>query len=278
MRLLESSAVAVPVVAGWLKPVILLPTSALSGLTPLQLEMILAHELAHVRRRDPLVNALQHLVETALFYHPAVWWVSRVMRQERESCCDDIATRLCGDPLAYAETLARLERLRSPGPLVLAGSGGRLKNRIERLVGVQGKPSGSPLVTFGLALGLVCSLGVAGVLAQSGGMTPDVSPVASPTLPERSLWVDILGDVTFTDDYKNIADVGEDGLFVLEERRNGEPYRLLIIMGERGGPIETRISGEDIRMLTDSGVDPSTFRPKREPLTSRGETLQRSKA
>ncbi len=235
VRLLESRAVAVPVVAGWLKPVILLPSSALSGLTPLQLEMILAHELAHVRRRDPLVNALQHLVETALFYHPAVWWVSHVMRQERESCCDDVATRLCGDPLAYAETLARLERLRSPGPLVLAGSGGRLKNRIERLVGVQGKPSGSPLVTFGLAVGLVCFLGVAGVMAQSGRMTPNASHVASPTLPERSLWVDILGDVSFTDDYKYIADVGEDGLFVLEERRNGQPYRLLVVTGNGDG-------------------------------------------
>ena len=239
VRLLESSAVAVPVVAGWLKPVILLPTSALSGLTPLQLEMILAHELAHVRRRDPLVNALQHLVETALFYHPAVWWVSRVMRQERESCCDDVAARLCGDPLAYVETLARLERLRSPGPLVLAGSGGRLKRRIERLVGVQGQPAGSPLVTFGLAFGLVCSLGVAGVMAQSGGMTPDASPVASPTLSERSLWVDILGDVTFTDDYLGVADVGEDGVFVLEERRNGQPYRLLIVIGEGNIPFQT---------------------------------------
>ena len=100
--------------------------------------MILAHELAHVRRRDPLVNALQHLVETALFYHPAVWWVSHVMRGERESCCDDVATKLCGNPLAYAETLARLERLRGPGPLVLAGSGGRRRPVIERLLGVQG--------------------------------------------------------------------------------------------------------------------------------------------
>ena len=175
VRLLESRAVAVPVVAGLLKPVILLPTSALTGLSPLQLEMILAHELAHVRRRDPLVNGLQHLVETALFYHPAVWWVSSVVREEREACCDAVATRLCGDPLAYAETLARLERLRGPGPLVLAASGGRLKTRIERLLGLRRTPTGSPLVTFGLALGLVGVLGVAGVLAQSGG-TADTPP------------------------------------------------------------------------------------------------------
>ena len=250
VRLLESRAVAVPVVAGLLKPVILLPTSALTGLSPLQLEMILAHELAHVRRRDPLVNALQHLVETALFYHPAVWWVSNVVREEREACCDNVATRLCGNPLAYAETLARLERLRGPGPLVLAASGGRLKARIERLLGLRSAPTGSPLVTFGLALGLVGVLGVAGVLAQSGGATFDASPV-SPTLPERSLWVDILGDVTFTDDYLGVAAVGVNGLFVLEERRNGEPYRLLIVLDERGGPV--RVSGEEMGIMNGSG-------------------------
>ena len=234
VRLLESRAVAVPVVAGLLKPVILLPTSALTGLSPLQLEMILAHELAHVRRRDPLVNALQHLVETALFYHPAVWWVSNVVREEREACCDAVATRLCGNPLAYAETLARLERLRGPGPLVLAASGGRLKARIERLLGLRSAPTGSPLVTFGLALGLVGLLGVAGVMAQSGGATLDASPV-SPTLPERSLWVNILGDVTFTDDYSGVADVGVNGLFVLEERLNSKPYRLLVVTGNGDG-------------------------------------------
>ena len=84
------------------------------------------------------------------------------------------------------------------------------------------------MVTFGLALGLVGMLGVAGVLAQSSGATFDASP-DSLELPERSLWVDILGDVTFIDNYSDIADVGENGLFVLEERRNLQPYRLLII-------------------------------------------------
>ncbi len=80
VTLLESGRVDVPTVIGWIRPVILLPASALSGLAPQQLEAILAHELAHVRRHDYVVNLLQTLVETVLFYHPAVWWLSRRIR------------------------------------------------------------------------------------------------------------------------------------------------------------------------------------------------------
>ena len=95
--------VEVPTVIGWLRPVVLMPASALSGMGPQQLEAILAHELAHIRRHDYLVNLLQTVVETLLFYHPAVWWLSGRIRVERENCCDDLAVSLCGDPYAYAE-------------------------------------------------------------------------------------------------------------------------------------------------------------------------------
>src|SRR5688572_14874653 len=84
VRIVESAAVEVPTVLGWLKPMVLVPTSALAGLSPAQLEAVLAHELAHVRRHDYAVNVLQTIVETLLFYHPAVWWVSRQIRIERE--------------------------------------------------------------------------------------------------------------------------------------------------------------------------------------------------
>ena len=71
---------------GWLKPVVLLPAAAMSGLTPTQIEALLAHELAHVRRHDYLVNLLQSVVETLALLSPGVWWVSRQMRAEREHC------------------------------------------------------------------------------------------------------------------------------------------------------------------------------------------------
>ena len=105
-----------PTVIGWLRPVVLLPVAALANLTPDQVQAILAHELAHVRRHDFVVNLLQTIAETLLFYHPAVWWLSHRIRVEREHCCDDIAVEVCGDPVGYAEaltTLAAWARLRA---------------------------------------------------------------------------------------------------------------------------------------------------------------------
>jgi beta-lactamase regulating signal transducer with metallopeptidase domain len=136
VRLYESALVGVPTVIGWVRPLVLLPASALTGLSPQQLELILAHELAHVRRYDYLVNLLQTAVETLLFYHPAVWWVSHRMRVEREHCCDDLAVLACGNPGRYARALADLEGLCSDAPaLAMAASGGSLFERVARLVG-----------------------------------------------------------------------------------------------------------------------------------------------
>ena len=135
VKLLESLIVEVPAVIGALRPVILVPASAITGLTPQQLEVLLAHELAHVRRYDYLVNVVQCVIETLLFYHPAVWWVSRRVRDEREHCCDDLVVQVCGDPRLYASALLRMERIRSATPrLALAATGGSLVHRIRRLL------------------------------------------------------------------------------------------------------------------------------------------------
>ncbi len=137
VRLLESLLIEVPAVIGWLRPVVLVPASALTGLTPQQLEVLLAHELAHVRRYDYLVNVIQCVIETLLFYHPAVWWVSRRIREEREHCCDDLVVALCGDPHLYATALVGMERLRPATPrlaLAATGGGGSLLKRVRRLI------------------------------------------------------------------------------------------------------------------------------------------------
>ena len=135
--LLKSALVEVPTVIGWFRPVILLPAATLTGLTPGQVEAILAHELAHVRRLDYLVNAFQCLVETLMFYHPVAWWISRCIREERENCCDDLVIEVCGDRLGYARALATLEGLRAELPeLAFAASGGSLLTRIRRLLGL----------------------------------------------------------------------------------------------------------------------------------------------
>src|SRR5207237_4946041 len=114
-HVVESALVDVPTVVGWLRPAILLPIAALASLSPEQVEAILAHELAHIRRHDYAVNVLQTFAETLLFYHPAVWWVSKRIRVEREHCCDDVAVAVCGDAVCYAEALATLEHGPSEG-------------------------------------------------------------------------------------------------------------------------------------------------------------------
>ncbi len=114
VHVLQSTLVKVPVATGYFRPVILLPVSIVSGLPIAQLEAILAHELAHIRRYDYLINLLQTLVETLFFYHPAVWWMSRLIRCERENCCDDIAVAVTGNRIEYGRALLALEELRGP--------------------------------------------------------------------------------------------------------------------------------------------------------------------
>ncbi|MDB5299187.1 MAG: Regulatory sensor-transducer, BlaR1/MecR1 family, partial [Phycisphaerales bacterium] len=137
VRLRVCARVHVPAVMGWLRPVILIPAAALTDLTPQQLEALLLHELAHVRRHDYVVNLIQTAAETLLFYHPAIWWASRVVRQERENCCDDLAARACGSRVVYARALAAMEELRAvPSRLALAARGGVLLQRVRRIVGL----------------------------------------------------------------------------------------------------------------------------------------------
>ena len=138
--IMESAMVQVPTVVGWLKPLILLPASALTGLSGEQIEAILAHELAHIKRCDYLVNICQTVVEILGFYHPAVWWVSHEIRAERENCCDDIAVSICNDRVCYAKALTTMEEIRAGQPaLAIAASGGSLFSRIRRLLGKDGK-------------------------------------------------------------------------------------------------------------------------------------------
>jgi uncharacterized protein (TIGR03435 family) len=107
-----------------------------AGLSEAQIVALLAHELAHIRRCDYLVNILQTVIETVLFYHPAVWWVGRQMRLGREHCCDDMAVAVCGSAFEYASALAEMEQIRDriPAP-ALAATGGDLLGRIRRVLG-----------------------------------------------------------------------------------------------------------------------------------------------
>ncbi|HEY2946103.1 MAG TPA: M56 family metallopeptidase [Vicinamibacteria bacterium] len=208
VRLCESALVEVPTVIGWLRPVVLLPLSTLAGLSPAQLEALLAHELAHVRRFDYLVNLIQTFGETLLFYHPAVWWVSHRMRVERELCCDDTAVAVCGDAVGYARALAELEGLRSVAPtLAVAAGGGSLWPRVARLVG--GPPphlSPSSRWLAGLfAFATLAALGLSAAASLEGG-TPR-------RLGEPAGVRPVLADYGVTKDYiRGLATLGYEDL------------------------------------------------------------------
>ncbi|MGB8854948.1 MAG: M56 family metallopeptidase [Pirellulales bacterium] len=184
VKVLASAAVRVPAVTGWLKPVMLVPVSLLTALPPAQLETLLAHELAHVRRGDIVVLGLQILLETLAFYHPAVWWLSGRLRVEREHCCDDLVVTATGSCAAYGRALVAVEELRGAAAAVaLSAADGSLLSRIRRLAtGVEPRSSGWPLPVFATA-------GIAGfVIAASllGTARADEVPADTNTMESLS--------------------------------------------------------------------------------------------
>lgn len=136
IKICESSLINVPMTIGWIYPLILIPPSALLGLTPFQLQTIITHELIHIKRCDFLINFLQSVAETLLFYHPAARWASRKIREEREYICDDLTAAFCKDSTAYARALTKIAKFQRQAEqlAVAATSGGELKDRIYRLV------------------------------------------------------------------------------------------------------------------------------------------------
>lgn len=132
-----SDEVISPLATGVWRSAVILPTSAILLLSPAQLEAVLAHELAHVRRLDYLCNLLQTTAECLLFFHPGVWWVSRCTRELREVCCDEVAAQTCEDPVIYAEALLEMEELRLKHPglaMALEGHNGSLLVRIRQIL------------------------------------------------------------------------------------------------------------------------------------------------
>lgn len=140
VTLAESAMIQTPVVAGHLKPMILMPLGLLMQLQPNQVEAILAHELAHVLRRDYLLNIIQSVIEAVLYFHPVVWWLSGVIRREREHCCDDLAIHACGThPLVFAKALVSVQEQASARPqlalaLGFASRRQQLLFRVQRIL------------------------------------------------------------------------------------------------------------------------------------------------
>ncbi|MCB2378111.1 M48 family metalloprotease [Hymenobacter sp. BT635] len=202
VTLLESALVKAPLVAGHLKPVILLPLGTVLGLSQAQLEAILAHELAHIARRDYLMNILQSMAEILFFYHPAVWFITACLRTERENCCDDEATAICGDPLTLAKALAALAEMGQnvyPTPqlaLSAVGPDGSLMGRIRRLVQRRAAPTFSE--GFMAALVVIGGMALIGLTTVVSMANPRPWPDKAKELvgavfgPENSIWANSL--------------------------------------------------------------------------------------
>jgi beta-lactamase regulating signal transducer with metallopeptidase domain len=214
VAILESAAVEVPTVVGWLKPMILLPASTMSGLAAEEIEMLLAHELAHIRRHDFFVNLLQTAIETLMFYHPAVWWISRRIRVEREHCCDDMAIEVCGNAIRYARALTHLEELRAHrAELVLAANGGSLLTRIRRLINTNDDAAsdtsrwGAAAAVLAVVIALLAIPSMPALAKKSGDELPNKPP------KKASSTIDVTATtpaVACSKDSKHESDIDED--------------------------------------------------------------------
>ena len=195
IRYCECLHLQAPAVVGWFRPVILLPVTALTGLTELQLRAVIAHELAHVKRLDCFVNLFQIAAETLLFYHPAVWWLSNRIRAERENCCDDAAIAACGNAVEYARALTLLAERRAAPALAMAANRSPLAARVARLLGLTSLGAG--VRSAGLAASVLCLstallagnafLGAertaSAAQSQSSSQSPSPDPVILVTAP-----------------------------------------------------------------------------------------------
>lgn len=179
---LECSLLRAPATVGWLRPVVLVPSYALDTLWPRQLDALVTHELAHIRRNDYVINIVQLVVESILAFHPAVWWVSARVREEREACCDELAVDVVGSRKEYAAALATMDQLPRgllPAETALSAAGGPLLRRVRRIAMSASKPFGHRSSSLSLAA-VIGPLVTAGVLFLAGAQliatSVDVTP------------------------------------------------------------------------------------------------------
>jgi len=237
VMLLESAWVQSPLVMGWLKPAILFPVGLINQLSPEQVEAVLAHELGHIRRYDYVFNLFQSLVETILYFNPAVWWISSLIRTERENCCDDLAIAVCGDAVSYAKALVQLQEWSHPAPRLapaLAGSKGNLLDRVRRVLQ---QPASPPKVnarvwSLGLLMAalLTFSFQQNDVHPDSASLTPVHDTAASELLATQGFeWVSI---DTLPDEDARVKFL-----------RNGEEVEARL---RKGKIVSLKVNGEEI--------------------------------
>ncbi len=173
-----------PVTAGWWKPVVLLPASLASGMPLELLEALVAHEVAHIKRYDYLVNLIQSAIEIVLFYHPTVWWLSNRIRVEREQIADDLAASMLGEPRRLALALSELDQFQFSTPHLAHGAhGGNLMSRIKRLVRPETEPLNWKMALPILGLAAACAAFYANAQVAPAPASPSAAPKADAPAP-----------------------------------------------------------------------------------------------
>jgi D-alanyl-D-alanine endopeptidase (penicillin-binding protein 7) len=263
VRLRIVDTLASPVTAGWWRPVVLVPASLVSGMPADLLGALLAHEMAHIKRHDYLVNLLQNVIETVLFYHPAVWWISNRIRSERELMADDLAARTLGEPRRLALALSELEKLQfSTHHLAQAANGGNLMERIQHLMrpAPQAMNWKAAIPMLGLALACMAIYAEAVAADKEAGKTTqavaDFSTCSKPVWPEGALARQNQGTVTLSfvvgadGKPKSSEVVKSSGFTDLDEAARSGIGKCTFKPGTQGGkPVESKMKMQYIWTL-----------------------------
>ncbi len=271
VRYCECRLVAVPSVIGFVRPIVLLPVRALTGLSAEQLEAVIAHELGHIKRFDVAVNFIQVVVETLFFFHPAVWWLNKRIRAERENCCDDVAMVACGRNVAYARALALMEDWRAAPELAMAVTGGEVADRVARLLGMNGQRAGvraAGVFTASLVLAAALTAGAASIgmarpalIASSfAGLQQAVSqaPLADLDAPLVLAQLDtpVAQDRARANRRRDAAEEPRGSSSFIEEMRavgvDVTDVDLLVALKVH------QVSADDVRKIRDAGLDVDT--------------------
>lgn len=239
VKLLESSRVTIPLVIGTFKPIILLPLGTINRLSVEEVEAILAHELSHIWRQDYLLNIIQSIIEVLFYFNPAVWWISALIRVERENCCDDLAVKACGNSLVYAKSLLQLQEDQIKGEalaMALFRNKTQLLNRIRRILHPSHNHSSAMeklMITLLLLIGLSC-------------MSLSRQPFSAPTADEATAIV----TPEVEDDVPRLAPVAPLPASAADTLPEG---RVHLKVTRRGQKVEALIKKGKIQELTIDG-------------------------
>jgi beta-lactamase regulating signal transducer with metallopeptidase domain/beta-lactamase class D len=246
IKIFESALIKVPMTIGWIYPLILIPPSGLLGLTPSQLQTIISHELIHIKRCDFLINFLQSIAEILLFYHPAVFWTSRKIREEREYVCDDLTLALCKDSVGYARALTKVARFqRQAEQLAVAATDGELKDRIYRLIANSqkegfSKKSALPNVWAIVVVSLFLVIVFGGLKVLSNNKETDLKKALVASVPEADKHETVNSNLNgeYNDDLsKENPRFREAALHALKGHRGS-----VIVMNPRTGQVHTIVN------------------------------------